>query len=505
MSWRGPVAARTAVLLCGNVLLAFVVRLYRLGHENFWIDEVFQVQVASQSLSDIAANYSPQQARYGTHEQTTLSDQAPLSFFITHFFLSPFETETMARLPSAIFGTLGVLALFSVAYRLVSPKVALLATFLLAISPIHIWYSQEARWYALWGLLSTLSYLPLINALQRRRVRDWFTYGFLTLLNLYTFVFAFLVIASQAVTTWWQSRRAAQANRVLESFALVHLLVACAAAPVLSFIMNAAGAISGTPRDAGWAVLPYTFFAYAAGFSIGPTVGELHALPRVITLLTTYPSILLFFVVFLPLTLIGVRRVMENQSAAAVLLPWLVVPPVLVFAIGLASDVTYQVRYSLASLPAFVLIIAQGASSLKHQTVRRAAIAAVSLCSTVSVGNYYWHPRYGKEDVRAAVGYIRDAMRENVPVIVAGQIHLAVQYYGPDLDVIKAESCGGELHAGLLGESSVPAQALWIIAGRDWADKAAICRDKLSLIYNAVEHRRFTGVALWLLLPHDNQ
>src|SRR5262249_43603501 len=140
------------------LIVALGLRLYQLGRANFWIDEVSSIEVAAQPFRDIVLNYRP------GHHPWRGAEQAPLALVVMHFFLSPEVSAASARLPSALIGTLSVLALFWFTRRLLSTGVALLAALLLALSPLHVWYSQEARWYAQWLLLTILSYWALLKA-----------------------------------------------------------------------------------------------------------------------------------------------------------------------------------------------------------------------------------------------------------------------------------------------------------------------------------------------------
>jgi mannosyltransferase len=484
---------RKALPLGLILLLALSLRLYQLGHENFWIDEINQVKVASQSIIDIILNYHPQ-AEHGKFEQ------APLSLLITHFFLSPGDMEWAARLPSAIFGTLGVLALFLFSRQLYPSSVALLAALFLAISPLHLWYSQEARWYAPWSLITTLSYVLLLHASMTRRATSWVSYGFLTLLNIYTFIFSFLVVVSQALTTWWFHRLHRGPRRLLLKFMLGHLLITGAAAPVLWLIINRSGAPTGTERVASVMALPYTFFAYTAGFSSGPSLRELHALPDVFSLVAAYPVILVFFAVFLPVFALGVHSVIREPLTSAFLLPWLFGLPLLVFLIDLFSNVTYQVRYTITSLPAFALILTLGALSLKRQIIRWGVIGLILLCSTASVANFYWDPRYDKEDVRAAMEHINGTALDGIQIISVGQIGFGMEHYGPNQNILAMNSCNVEGEEnGSLPKTSFNSEVIWLIAGRDWSNQTEPCLDLFSKSYSIIDHQRFTGVKLWLL------
>ncbi|MGC8782587.1 MAG: glycosyltransferase family 39 protein, partial [Anaerolineae bacterium] len=59
------------------------------------------------------------------------------------------------RLLSVIFGVLAIPAIYAAGRRIFGPRVGLVAAGLLAISPLHIYYSQEIRMYGLVALLSS--------------------------------------------------------------------------------------------------------------------------------------------------------------------------------------------------------------------------------------------------------------------------------------------------------------------------------------------------------------
>ena len=184
MTIRKDLSKTHKVILVVLVLvLSLVTRMYRLGHESFWVDEVHQVRVASQPFMEIIENYR-QETAHETH------DQAPLSMLVTHFFIVDEDAEFFARIPTVIFGVLGVLALFLFARQLLPFSTSLIAAIFLAISPLAVWYSQDARWYSQWSLGTTLSYIALLRAVERpRAVAAWIAFWFATLANIYTFVY----------------------------------------------------------------------------------------------------------------------------------------------------------------------------------------------------------------------------------------------------------------------------------------------------------------------------
>ena len=77
------------------------------------------------------------------------------------------DAEWSIRLPSLICGLLSLPLSYIIADRCIGRRTAVLSTFLLATSPVHIWYSHEARPYAVLVLLvlvAVLAYLELRDA-----------------------------------------------------------------------------------------------------------------------------------------------------------------------------------------------------------------------------------------------------------------------------------------------------------------------------------------------------
>ena len=487
---------KKVVLLSLILGLGLGLRLYRLGEENFWIDEVSYVQDVSGSPSEILD--------YSTSNQKTLRRLAPLPHLLAHFFISPENTERTARLPSAMFGTLEVLVIFIFGARLFSFNVGLLAALFLAISPLHLWYSQEARWYAQWSFMTTCSYLALLYASKNNRATSWIYYGLATILNVYTFIYSWIVIALQTLSVWF-SRGVREAPRqfLVRMFA-VQALAAGAALPILWLTFHRLDRASGTPRPVGLGDLPYTFFAYAAGFSAGPTLAELHALPSMLNVLAGYPITLVFFVIYFPAIILGVRKALCDRLASALVLPWLFGLPCLVYLIASLTKLTYEIRYTFPSIAAFVLILSCGALSLQSKIGKVGLVSAILLCSLLSISNFYWNTRYDKEHVRAALARIKALDADSSPIFSIGQIGGAAKYYGKDLDIVSTpgDRCDVAVTKDSLKQRN-GSKTIWIIAGRDWNHRITTCLNELARSYSIIDHERFTGTDVWLLKRHD--
>jgi tetratricopeptide (TPR) repeat protein len=174
-------------LLLLTTALAAVLRLYRLDVRGLWADEIFTAIFAS-AENDLA-----------TVAQRPLSapiPAPPLWFFITHFFIKALgNNEIAVRLPSVIAGVLGILASYKVGETLFGRVIGLISALLLAVSPFNLRYSQEGRCYAGVVFFSLLTLYFLHRGMNSDEKRWWVGFTIATVVNLYTHLTAFLVLA----------------------------------------------------------------------------------------------------------------------------------------------------------------------------------------------------------------------------------------------------------------------------------------------------------------------
>ena len=188
--------ARQQMVAGGILLLALGLRLFHLGSQSLWEDEIFTATQAVLPIKDLlawtAGDIHPP-AYYLLLGQLAhvggWADQAPRML-----------TDWFWRLPSAVFGVLAVAVSYRLGLTLVGRKPATIAALLLAISPVAIQYSQEARMHEMFLLAALLSTWALARLLiQPARRGLWIVYGVATALSLYTVYLGFAVLGAQAV------------------------------------------------------------------------------------------------------------------------------------------------------------------------------------------------------------------------------------------------------------------------------------------------------------------
>lgn len=141
------------IFLAVLTLAALGLRLLGLGEEALWSDEFYTLQEASLPSLSALINSS------------FFSEPHPPGYFlIIRFVIGIFgDSDVALRMPSAICGALtpAVYFLFLKILFPREPRVAWIGGALFAISPFHLWYSQDARSYAIVILLEALMLLAL--------------------------------------------------------------------------------------------------------------------------------------------------------------------------------------------------------------------------------------------------------------------------------------------------------------------------------------------------------
>lgn len=120
----------------------------------------------------------------------------------------PLDPVTAVRGVSAVFSLLLPAAVFWLMRELFGRGSApWLAAVLVACSPLHLLYAQEARQYALWTLLAAASTAALVRALRRDRPGDWGLYAALVALGLYSHLLFVILLPVHGAYGWLVAAR----------------------------------------------------------------------------------------------------------------------------------------------------------------------------------------------------------------------------------------------------------------------------------------------------------
>lgn len=163
------------------VLLAGFCSFYKLSVRNFWCDEAMNYLLSFNFSSELKFTYPP---LYPT-----------LLHFVTQFS----QNEFFLRLSSALFGIFSVIVFYFFAFRLAGRKVAMLSAVLLTLSPLRIWYSQEASPHIMAFCLVLSAIYSFYLFTSEATVRNLFFWSLFNLLSFYTSNYSLLLLPAQAL------------------------------------------------------------------------------------------------------------------------------------------------------------------------------------------------------------------------------------------------------------------------------------------------------------------
>jgi uncharacterized membrane protein len=212
-------------------LLGICLRFYNLEHKIFWGDEVFTAMRASgyTATEVVEQTYRgrvfslAELHRYQSPSTRTLRDtlnalegspeHSPLYYLLARFWMQAWGNAPAIDISQAATARAWVLrSLSAIVSLLVFPAIYWLcrelfdasltgwiAVVIVAVSPFHVLYAQEARGYSLWTVTILLSSAALLRAMRRQTLADWVMYALTVALGLYVFLFSGLVTIAHAL------------------------------------------------------------------------------------------------------------------------------------------------------------------------------------------------------------------------------------------------------------------------------------------------------------------
>lgn len=179
------------------VAFSAIVRFISLTDRYFWCDEASSVLTSRYDVGALLYH-----ASFDVHP--------PLYYLLLHGWMVLFGDGIMAaRALSLVFGVITVALAMRFTRWLANERAALTAGWLMAIMPMAVRYSQEARMYALMGLLAIAAAMALAKWLKTPDNRRYLAlYALLMTLSFYTHYFTiFTLIAHWLVVLALSCRR----------------------------------------------------------------------------------------------------------------------------------------------------------------------------------------------------------------------------------------------------------------------------------------------------------
>jgi len=438
--------------------MAAAVRLPTLAQQSFWLDEAYTLRLVRMPVG-------------GMLHQIPISESTPpLYYLLAWFWTRAFGYSAGGiRSLSALAGILTVPVVYWLALRLADRRAALIAGILVALSPLLIWYSQEARAYALATLLSTVSLLCFVAFLdggERRWLVGWTVSS---ALGLTTHYFVGFVVGPELAWLLWRCRRD---RRVLLCGVSV-LAVAFALVPL-------ALAQRGT--------------GHADYISQGSLTTRLVQIPK--QFLTGYatPSQVISSAVAALLAGFGALQVLRRSRDRVwrrALIPLSIGAACVLIPIGLALvGIDFvNTRNLLPALPPLLVVVAIGFSAPLRRPAGMVLTALLGLVFLIVVGLVDTNPRYQRDDWRGASESLGTDRQPRAIVVTPGSgwIALGAYQYGlrplrqaavTELDVvaIPGQVLGGGIGTPPRLQGALPVPTGFRLAGVAYAGTYTVLR-----------------------------
>ncbi|RFC55264.1 glycosyltransferase family 39 protein [Brumimicrobium aurantiacum] len=170
------------------VLINLVLKIRYVSYPSLANDEPFSVYHAQYSISTILSELSQ-------------GNNPPLYEIFLHIWISFFGiSELSVRFPSVIFSSLTIYFIYQICRKYFNLKVAFLAVTLFTLSNYQMYFAHEARVYALFVLLSTVSMYQFLKLLSSNYAKlDVVLYIVIGVLLLYSHFFSWFIFFVQFI------------------------------------------------------------------------------------------------------------------------------------------------------------------------------------------------------------------------------------------------------------------------------------------------------------------
>lgn len=167
-----------------SIFSGALFRLFQLGRESLWYDELYTVWSSRLPLGSLV-------------QEEAAAMHPPVYYLLGHFWFSLFPGDTGVRLISWAAGVAIIYLTYLTGKELFSRSVGLWAAALAAISPFLIWSSREATYYSWVTFISLLSFYLLLRAINSGGGLRWLGYSIVTSLVLFSYFFSPVLLAAQ--------------------------------------------------------------------------------------------------------------------------------------------------------------------------------------------------------------------------------------------------------------------------------------------------------------------
>ena len=341
------------------LLLTAVIYIYKIDLLSLGYDELFTINIVDlQSLQEVI------------YEGNIRDTHPPLYHFLLFLFVKIFGiTELSIRLFSAFCGILSIYFIFVLSRKIFSLKEGIISSILLMFNTYVMQINQFARGYALFVLLSILTFIYFFNIIKNQKTlinKDTLLYVIFSTLNIYTHYFALFLLVNQMLFLLFFYRK--KSIKYLLFFSITIFLLYC---PWIKFIGPKAVATNNIDYFK-W-LEDCIFFNYQY-------------------------KIVFIILLMLPILVLIYNKIFKNMSFKFIiekfthelfLLFFCIIPYFLLFFVDKCLFNCYNERYVVFLIPIYIILISRGITLiLKNFVIQSVFVIALSISLSFNLLNY---------------------------------------------------------------------------------------------------------------------
>jgi mannosyltransferase len=372
--------------LFGITVLGTALRLYHLDFQSLWYDELHSIIPTDPKNS------------FSSVIQYSKSDQPPVYFIYLYYFFKLFGYhEVSGRIASVVMGVLAIPVMFFLGREIKGATVGLGAALLTSLNYMHIYYSQELRFYSTVFLFTALSFLFFIRAFKDQKNVNYLLYVVCTTALLYTHYYGLIIFAVQGIIFLVLLIYRRDKTFVLKCV-FSCILVIVFFLPWLPVIFTDLGITSywiRRPEPTFFADYFYYYFGKDAFVTV----------------------VFIFLIVLFVKMLIKDKRLADRKPLYLIIALWLFFSYFIPYIKSITGTPVLYVRYTIISLPALILVISVGWDLIGQARWKYGVIIAVSLSMVINLFlvRRHYH-RIDKQQFREVSALVMKVNQQSYPV-----------------------------------------------------------------------------------------
>lgn len=390
------------------IFFGFLLRLYRLAAYDLWYDE---------SLSYSLAKLFPVFSTFAT-----LEPHPPLYYGTLSLWMGFFgEGEFALRFLSVVCGITAIFLAYKLCGLCGDNRIALGGAIILAISPIHIWFSQEVRAYAFLTALLLAKVFFFLRAVTDSRKSSWVCFLLFSLFATYTNYFTWMMVFPEMAILLFRKHR-----YTVKKWTFCYVIAIAAFLPVMPKLLKD---ITGV-HSSFWISEPTfeslldTFINFTLGYNASLWVRA-----------ATYTCVIL--------AVLGIFTSKKYKMFPLYFFLFFFLPILILFVFSKLVAPIYLDRYFISIAPFYLFLVVFGFMNIPNMIIRGFVGSFVVLSVFFPLSNYfsgYLPPKainsgiYAKRPFKPAVRYIQKAFQEGDRIVHTNPCTQWSFYYYMDKD-----------------------------------------------------------------------